>query len=65
MSNFLFFFLAHLTILTIATVKVDEVTIPIRIKYMYLFEVLEVVVVVYIIFLWVTLGVATAAPGTG
>ena len=64
MSNFLFFFLAHLTILTIATVKVDEVTMPIRIKYMYLFEVL-VVVVVYIIFLWVTLGVATVAAGRG
>ena len=36
----------------------------IRIKYMYLLEVLAVVVV-YIIFLWVTLGVATAAAGTG
>ena len=64
MSNFLFFFLAHLTILTIATVNVDEVTIPIKIKYMYLFEVLEVVVV-YIILRWVTLGVVTAAAGTG
>ena len=54
----------HLTILTIATVKVDEVTMAIRIKYMYLLEVLAVVVV-YIIFRWVTLGVATAAAGTG
>ena len=46
MSIFLFFFLAHLSSLTTATVKVDEATIKIRIKYMYLFEVLAEVVVV-------------------
>ena len=63
MSNFLFFFLAHLSILTTATVNVDEATIKIRIKYMYLFEVLAAVVVVYITFV-VTLGVVTAVLTT-